>query len=55
MNALSDMFRSHGIQREKIKSLLEKEMGACLLSRLYIKDMEDSHSPAIVRSAIGRS
>ena len=43
MNALSDMFQSQGIQSEKIKP-----------AKLYIKDMEDSHSPAIL-SAIGRS
>ena len=54
MNALSDMFQSRGIQREKNVYCLT-ETGACRLSRLSIKDNEDSHSPAILWSAIGRS
>ena len=55
MNALSDMFQSWRMQRENKYIGTGTETGAWRLSRLYIKDIEDSHSPAILRSVIGRS
>ena len=47
MNALNDVFQSRG-SKEKNKESIGIQTGACLLSRLYQKYMEDSHSPAIL-------